>query len=207
MKSAMPYCGVPATPLRAICRKVFVEQPLESCDAWQAAILTLWREAAFREERYVALGLAGSRLYRQYRTLDMLPVWEELIVTGAWWDLVDGLASHELGDLVRAHPAEMKPLMLRWARDEDLWKRRAAILCQIGSKAQTDLELLYGCIEPNLTDTEFFIRKAIGWALRSYAWTDPEEVRRYVAQRDGRLSGLSKREALKNLEAAPPRPG
>jgi len=103
----------------------------------------------------------------------------------------------------------MAPLMRRWARSgESLWKRRAAILCQLRFKGDTDLALLYDCIEPNLADREFFMRKAIGWALRQYAWTDPAEVRRYVARHRDGLSPLSVREALKNIGEAPssPRP-
>jgi 3-methyladenine DNA glycosylase AlkD len=80
-----------------------------------------------------------------------------------------------------------------------MWKRRAAIICQLRRKRDTDLALLYDCIEPNLADGEFFIRKAIGWALRQYAWTDPREVKRYVRAHRGRLSPLSVREALKNV--------
>ena len=92
--------------------------------------------------------------------------------------------------------------MLGWSRDENMWKRRSAILCQIKAKAATDLDLLYACIEPSLDSTEFFLRKAIGWALREYGWTDPAEVRRYVAANEARLSGLSRREALKNIGKA-----
>ena len=80
-----------------------------------------------------------------------------------------------------------------------MWKRRTAILCQLGSKAHTDLELLYACIEPSLGSQEFFLRKAIGWALRQYAWTDAAEVKRYVRRQRDRLSPLSVREALKNI--------
>jgi 3-methyladenine DNA glycosylase AlkD len=91
--------------------------------------------------------------------------------------------------------------MLAWSTDENLWKRRVAIICQIAFKKDTDLELLYANIEPNLEDRDFFIRKAIGWALRAYAWTDPEEVARYVRAHETRLSPLSRREALKNIPA------
>jgi 3-methyladenine DNA glycosylase AlkD len=69
-----------------------------------------------------------------------------------------------------------------------MWKRRAAILCQLRRKRETDLALLYDCIEPNLADQEFFMRKAIGWALRQYARTDPAEVKRYVKANRNRLS-------------------
>jgi len=92
-----------------------------------------------------------------------------------------------------------RPKMLAWSRSKDVWKRRSAILCQIQLKKETDLDLLYSCIEPSLDSPEFLLRKAIGWALRQYAWTDPKKVCRYVDQHAGVLSNLSKREALKNI--------
>jgi 3-methyladenine DNA glycosylase AlkD len=124
---------------------------------------------------------------------------EEMIVTGAWWDFADTLAGHNLGDILRANPRKMKPLMRRWARAADMWKRRSAILCQLGFKRETDLRLLYDCIDPNLSHKDFFIRKAIGWALRQYAWTDSREVRRYVKANKARMNPLSVREGLKNV--------
>jgi 3-methyladenine DNA glycosylase AlkD len=199
MKSAMPYRGVSAPVLRRLCRETFTAHPLESFDQWQRVVFELWREAAFREERYVAVLLTESRLYREFVTFDAVPMFEELIVTGAWWDIVDTVASHSLGAILRADPRRMKPLMRRWSKDKDMWKRRSAILCQLGCKRDTDLKLLYDCVEPNLTHKDFFIRKAIGWALRQYAWTDPKEVRRYVKANKDRLSGLSVREAMKNI--------
>lgn len=199
MKSAMPYYGVMTTPLRQVFSDVFPRHPLGDFAAWRDTALALWRGARFREERYAALSLLGRPEYARFRTLQALPVYEEMIVSGAWWDYVDGLAADRLGELLERYPASVKPRMLRWARDEHLWKRRAAILCQLRFKERTDLELLYACIEPNLPDREFFIRKAIGWALRQYAWTDPAEVRRQVARLGDRLSGLSRREALKNI--------
>ncbi len=96
----------------------------------------------------------------------------------------------------------MRRAMLAWSRSENLWKRRSAILCQIPLKKETDLRLLYACLEPSLSSKEFFLRKAIGWALRQYAWTDPDEVARWVEENRVRLSGLSIREALKNLRPA-----
>jgi 3-methyladenine DNA glycosylase AlkD len=185
--------------MRKACREVFARHPLEGFAAWRDAVLALYRGAKRREERYAAIELTGLAAYADHQTMRSLPLYQELIVTGAWWDLVDGIAGHRLGNLLRRHPAPMKQKMLRWSRDGNLWKRRSAILCQLTFKRDTDLDLLYRCIEPSLGSNEFFLRKAIGWALRQYAWTDPDEVVRYVRAHEDRLSGLSKREALKNV--------
>jgi 3-methyladenine DNA glycosylase AlkD len=201
-KSSMPFRGVSAPAQRALYRGIFAAHPLTTAAAWQATVLALWREAGYREERYAAIELTGARPYRAFQTLETVPMYEELIVTGAWWDYVDAIAIHRVGPLVERYPAPMKRLMRRWSRDGDMWRRRTSIICQVAFKAKTDLELLYACIQPNLADREFFIRKAIGWALRSYAWTDPAEITRYVRAHEQALSPLSRREALKNIGRA-----
>lgn len=199
MKSAMPFHGVGAVPLRRVCKAVFARIELPTAEAWRAFVLGVWRGAKFREERWAAVELTGDRRARLFQTLDALPMYEEMVVTGAWWDTVDSLASHRIGGLLRAYPREMRRVLLAWSRCPDIWKRRAAILSQLTFKQDTDLELLYACIEPSMGSREFFLRKGIGWALRQYAWTDPREVLGYVRANRARLSPLSKREALKNV--------
>ena len=198
MKSAMPYYGIRLPGVRAISREVFNGADLD-CDSWRELVLELWRGARYREERYAAVYLLQRNLSgKGCLTPADMPMLEELVVTGAWWDHVDELAM-VIGALLRKHPKKMRPLMRRWSTDPNLWKRRVSIICQLQFKGETDLELLYANIEPNLGDRDFFIRKAIGWALRQHAWTDPAEVARYVRAHHSKLSGLSKREALKNL--------
>jgi len=199
MKSNMPYLGVPTPEANRVFNSVFA--PLEFADSksWRRAILSLWRHARFREERYGAIALARQRRFAAYQTIDALPMYEEMIVTGAWWDFVDTIAAHGIGSLLRTDRPRMRRAMLQWSRSPDIWKRRTSILCQLTFKKDTDLKLLYACIEPSMDSTEFFLRKAIGWALRQYAWTNPDEVRRYVQENVTRLSPLSRREALKNI--------
>ena len=203
MKSEMPFYGVAAPVQRRIWREVFAARPIESCVELHRAALDLWRHARYREERYAAIALTDLKRFADCQTFAAIPVYEEMIVTGAWWDYVDWIASHHLGAVLRRDPRRMKPLMRRWAHATDsLWKRRAAILCQLKFKDGTDLDLLYDSIEPNVADRDVFIRKAIGWALRQHAWTDAREVRRYVAANRERLSPLSVREATKNIGGA-----
>ena len=122
-----------------------------------------------------------------------------MITSGAWWDYVDEIASNRIGPLLEAFPKPMKKSMRAWSTSEDMWKRRVSILCQLDFGAKTDVELLYACITPSIASKEFFLRKAIGWALRQYARTDPAAVKRFVRAHDKQLSGLSKREALKHV--------
>ena len=121
-----------------------------------------------------------------------------MIVTGAWWDYVDSIASHRLRELLEKYPAELSREMRAWSRDRDMWKRRPSKICQLSRKSDTDLTLLFDCIDPNFSDPDFLIRKDIGWALRSLAWTDLETVENYISRNRDRISPLSRREALKN---------
>jgi 3-methyladenine DNA glycosylase AlkD len=199
MKSAMPYRGVQTPLRRRICKDAFRAHPITSKRLWQRSVLDLWRNAEFREERYAALELLGAKQYAAYRTLDTLQLMEEFVVTGAWWDYVDNIASRRLRELLETHPGQMSEKMRAWSRDGDKWKRRAAIICQVNRKQETDVQLLFDCIEPNLDESDFFIRKGIGWALRSLAWTDLDTVESFIERNCGRLSPLSRREALKNV--------
>lgn len=199
MKSAMPYYGLSLPQVRAVCGDVFDGLDFASCAGWQEAVLGIWRGARRREERYAALSLLQLKRYRECRTPALMPVLEELVVTGAWWDVVDWTVQ-VVGEVLREYPSQVRPVMRRWSTDENMWKRRVSIICQLSFKRDTDLELLYANIEPNLGDREFFIRKAIGWALRQYAWTDPDEVLRYVRLHETQLSTLSRKEAIKNIK-------
>jgi 3-methyladenine DNA glycosylase AlkD len=197
MKSDMPYLGVRVPIVRQIVAAQLRRHPPESSKSLGESASQLWRAAKHREERYAATALTRNKLTRS--DMSLLPLYQEMIVSGAWWDHVDEV-SHRIGDLLLAHPGAMRPVVLAWSVDDDLWLRRAAIICQLGHRTSTDLVLLTEVITPNMSDKEFFIRKAIGWALRDYAWTDPGWVSEFVTSRRDVLSPLSIREATKNIK-------
>jgi 3-methyladenine DNA glycosylase AlkD len=196
MKSAIPFLGVRVPEVRRLTLSAAAAHPFDSLEELQATVLELWRGATVREERYAAIDLTGLRLAS--RDLQMLPLYEEIIRTGAWWDFVDGVAPR-IGVLLKAHRPAITAVLRGWGRDGDLWIRRASITAQLKAKADTDRDLLREVIEANLADREFFIRKAIGWALREFGKTDPEWVKAFVAEHGEGLSPLSSREALRNL--------
>jgi 3-methyladenine DNA glycosylase AlkD len=195
MKSAMPFRGVPVPSVRSIVKAAVRAHPSLALEELETAVRTLWDEAQFREERYAASALLATTVGSG--RLELVPLYEHLTTTGAWWDHVDDLA-HRIADLHDAHPAETAAIVRHWSTAADLWLRRLAILSQLGRKDRVDPALLAEVIEPSIADREFFIRKAIGWALRDYARVQPEWVRAFVADHDD-LSGLSQREALKHL--------
>ena len=199
MKSEMPYLGVASTALRAVTKSLFSGLHYANSETWQANVTDIWRNAQFREEYYAAYELTGIKSARPFQRMGALPMYRDMIVTGAWWDIIDNIAPNRLWEILQAERAPMSKTMREWGKDDNMWIRRSAILCQLKAKGAMDLDLLYACIEPSMGSKEFFLRKAIGWVLRQYARTNPDEVRRYVAANDGRLSALSKREALKHI--------
>jgi 3-methyladenine DNA glycosylase AlkD len=197
MKSKQPYYGVRMPEVRRISKAIFTANLIDDRPSFEATVRALYDEATHREERYAALGLVAHRFYRRFATPASLPLYEHLIRTGAWWDLVDETA-HRVGDVLRAYRGEVTPVIDSWATSDSLWVRRAAIICQVGHKTDTDLGLLTRAIEPNIADRDFFIRKAIGWALREVGYVEPDWVRQFVATHDD-LAPLSKREALRRI--------
>ncbi|MCW2800914.1 MAG: alkylation repair protein [Aeromicrobium sp.] len=196
MKSTMPYLGVRMPDVRRLTKAAAKAHPPGDLNELEHAVRTLWDDAAFREERYAASGLTALRLAAG--RLELLPLHEHMAVTGAWWDHVDEIA-HRIADLHDDHSAETAAAVRRWSRSDDRWLRRLSIISQLGRGDRVDTLLLTEVIEPSMADTEFFIRKAIGWALREHARVDPTWVRDFVAAREDDLSGLSKREALKHV--------
>ena len=196
MKSTMPYLGVRVPEVRQVTRGLCAERPFTMLDGLRDTVVALWHGAVFREERYAATALCDVPSARALRSPALLGLYRELIVSGEWWDHVDEL-SHRVGELVAGWPAQIRPVVHGWIHDDDHWLRRTAIICQLGAKGATDLDLLTESIEANAAEADFFLRKAIGWALRDYARTDADWVRAFVATHD--LSPLSRREALKHL--------
>nr|WP_256855708.1 DNA alkylation repair protein [Ornithinimicrobium cryptoxanthini] len=203
MKSQLPFRGLTTPLLRLTLRPILSDSAYIFDDraVWEATIRMLWDQAAYREERYAALALAGHRRSRPFRDVEALSLYADLVQSGAWWDLVDDLATHHVAAVLQNDPARATPIVRPWATDQDMWLRRTAILSQLPAKSATDTALLEHALTANLPGSrfgaEFFIRKAIGWALREHAKTDPSWVLEFVDAHE--LSPLSRREALKHL--------
>lgn len=200
MKSTMPFRGVQKPARVTALRSVFCQHTLPDRDTWDVTVRTVWDDAGFREERYAAIDLARHSPYARWASdVQTMDLYEHLIVSGAWWDYVDDIAIRLVGPTLRAHRAAVTPIVLDWAHDADRWRRRAAVICQIGARDDTDTALLTACIRDNADDPDFFLRKGIGWALREHAKTNPDWVRSFVATHRDVLSPLSIREATRHL--------
>jgi 3-methyladenine DNA glycosylase AlkD len=190
MKDRFPFLGVPSPVRRVAQREAIGDWRTPAADELAAFARACWARDE-REFQYAAC----DTLIRHVKRLgpDALDLCEMLITTKPWWDTTDALASRVVGPL--AH----RPVLERWLTSGNLWLERTAIIHQLGAKDRTDEAFLFRACLTHAGSTEFFHRKAIGWALRQYARTDPDAVRRFVAEHENELSGLSKREALKHL--------
>lgn len=191
LKGIQPFLGV-KRPARKPAEQLLKRSKLDAATLVSVAE-ELW-DLPFREGRYCALTLLRRR---DLVGLQHLPLYERLVREGAWWDLVDELASHLVGPVLLA--VGRLDVLDGWIDDEDLWIRRTALIAQLRSKERTDWDRLQRYCLARADETDFFIRKAIGWSLRQYARTAPERVRTFLDAHGDALSGLSYREAARAL--------
>jgi 3-methyladenine DNA glycosylase AlkD len=192
MRGQFPFLGISSPSRRQLQREALEGLPQPDEAELREIAVRLWALSE-REFQYAAIDLLARAAKRL--TPASLDLCETLITTKSWWDTVDALAGGVAGIIVLHHP-EVVARMDVWIEDDNLWLRRSAILHQLKWKDRTDTGRLFGYCLSQAGEKDFFIRKAIGWALRQYSWTDADAVRAFVAEHDGELSGLSKREAL-----------
>jgi len=194
MKNKFPFLGI-KTPLRKELLKQFdKENGLPSIEELDEIARQLW-QLPEREFQYVAVGLL--RHFSKKVEMDFLSLYEFLITEKSWWDSVDGIAVWLVGDFFKHHPMSIQSATDRWMKSENIWLQRTVLLFQLHYKQSTDTRLLEQHILSVAGSTEFFIQKAIGWALREYSKTDAQFVIHFVEHHS--LASLSKREALKWL--------
>ncbi|RPK38161.1 DNA alkylation repair enzyme [Streptomyces sp. ADI93-02] len=195
MKGVAPFLGIPTPQRRLISRGVLAGTGRPDEGDCTAIALRCW-ELPEREYQYFAADYLRRHVARC--SSGFVPVLRHLVGTVPWWDTVDLLAAHVAGPLVNADPG-LGVVMDRWIEDDSVWTARTALLHQLRYKERTDAERLFRYCLLRADHPDFFLRKAIGWALREYAKTDPEAVRGFVDGARDRLSPLSVREALKNI--------
>ncbi len=196
MRNLFPFYGI-SKPKRAMIMKPILKQlvAVSTPENYEAITRELWNKPQ-REFQYVSIEYLEKveKLWRRQSTLELF---ENMIVTKSWWDSVDTIASHCVGKYFRTWPQDVETIIQRWNTHENMWLNRTAIIFQLSYKSHTDTALLAHVIDTHSRSKEFFIQKAIGWALRQYAYTDADYVRTFVETHT--LAPLSKREALKNM--------
>ena len=191
MRDQFAFLGIP-TPLRKSLTKEAFRGLRGSTAADWDFIDSCW-DCEYRELQYVAVGYLSG--VQDVLIPDDVVVLQRLAQTRSWWDTIDGL-DRIVGGIAWNYP-EVNETLLAWSTDADFWLRRIAIDHQLGRKTQTNTALLERIIVNNLGQKEFFINKAIGWALREYSKTDPDWVRDFIERYRERLAPLSIREGGK----------
>src|SRR2546430_4966746 len=180
MRDQFPFLGIPTPARRALSREVRSGEPKPTGDDLRTGALACW---ALPEREYQYFACDWLRRYAAVCTPGFLDTARTLITTKSWWDTVDVLADHVVGDIVAAYPAAVST-MDSWLHEDDLWLVRTAILHQLSYKERTDTDRLFRYCLARAGHKDFFIRKAIGWALRQDAWTQPDPVRPVAAAHD-----------------------
>lgn len=195
MKNRFPFLGITSPDRRRLAQEAFGGLPRPTEEDLREFCRACWRRPE-REYQYAAI----DQLRRATKRLSegFLTELRWMIVTKPWWDSCDPLSGTVVGGIVRRFP-EAASTMEAWIFDETLWLRRAALLHQLKWKEDCDQERLFRFCRLTMQEKDFFIRKAIGWALRQHARVAPEEVSRFLTENRDRLSGLSFREAAKHL--------
>ncbi|MFB9277797.1 DNA alkylation repair protein [Cohnella cellulosilytica] len=194
MRNKFPFLGLKTPERTRLIKAFWAKHGVPAGDELLDVVKRLW-ELPEREFQNAALAFLDKRGKRAGK--EDIDVVEHLIVTKPWWDTVDYLASNATGDLLAKYPELIPAYADRWIASDDLWLRRTALLYQLRYKERTDVGRLFAYIERCKDEREFFIRKAIGWALREYSKTDEDAVRRFVERTP--LSPLSAKEALKHV--------
>ncbi|MFA9556427.1 DNA alkylation repair protein [Evansella sp. AB-rgal1] len=196
MKNKFPFLGIKTPQRKELLKKFYDETgilkeeelPLES-------LKEIW-SLPEREFQYAVLSILVKKT--KWIVPEHMSWLEELVITKSWWDTVDTIAPNIVGHLFSREPDLITKYIPFWKNNENFWLRRSAILFQLKYKEKTDVDLLFHIIEVNKYETEFFIRKAIGWALREYSKTDAEIVEKFILS--NQLSTLSAKEGMKHIE-------
>jgi 3-methyladenine DNA glycosylase AlkD len=197
MRHQFPFLGIKLPERVALTKQLWKTYQIEIEAFTFEDIFALWALSE-REFQYIAMDLLNMRK-KKFAKSDIVFI-EQLIVTKSWWDTVDLLAGSIAGAYFVQYPHQISSVIERWISSENIWLKRSAILFQLKYKQKTNPELLFHLIRCCTDSREFFIQKAIGWALREYAKTQPDYVKQFVSET--KLAPLSKREALKLLRSS-----
>jgi 3-methyladenine DNA glycosylase AlkD len=192
MKDIAPFLGVMTPERRNFVKSLLASLPVPTSDEISETVRALWKidEREFQYSANDILGKYNMQLDKKF----LAEHCEYFISTKSWWDTVDGLGSAVVSPLTMKYPAES--LMRKWNKSEDIWLVRASIQHQRGRKYETDVDLLFGLCAPHVAKKEFFIAKAIGWALRDLSRIDNREVIRFLNEHPD-LNSVAVREAKK----------
>lgn len=189
------FFGLDTTKRRLLSKEFIIQNGIPEQNDLKKLVHLLWKKEQ-RELQYFGMELLEKKNKETGKT--GINLYEYLIVHKSWWDTVDFIAPKLVAGLFLRYPEMIKKVIPGWVSSGNIWLNRSALLFQLKYKEKTDSKLLFKTIQSFNKEKEFFIRKAIGWSLREYSKTNPDEVMNFVNSTP--LSGLSKREALKHIQ-------
>ncbi|MCA1065551.1 DNA alkylation repair protein [Rossellomorea sp. AcN35-11] len=192
MRNQFRFFGIKTPERTALLREFLKGQGKPTIEELPDIIRSLWSEPQ-RECQYIALSLLDKQA--RFLTKEHLPLMEKLITVKSWWDTIDHIASNHVGKIYQTE--EDDTYLEKWIRSDHMWLNRTAILYQLKYKEKTDQERMFKYMAIHQGSKEFFIQKAIGWALREYSKTNPEAVKKFIESEN--LAPLSKREGMKHI--------
>jgi 3-methyladenine DNA glycosylase AlkD len=195
MKDLFSFYGIKTTERRAIFHDLLKSYKQEISENYREIALTLFKKE-YRELHYCGIEILIKNLKKNYRKDDIKLI-ETFLITNSWWDSVDTISKYLLGQYLIEFPNETEKVIERFSNSDNIWLNRSAILFQLGYKKKTNYELLFSECVKHSQSKEFFIQKAIGWALREYGSVNPGLVLNFVNNTD--LKPLSRKEAIRKL--------
>jgi 3-methyladenine DNA glycosylase AlkD len=196
MKDQFEFLGLSRPERNKIQKELLPQFPINEAKTLEAVVRKLWK-LKFREYHYLALDiLVSKKKLIPELNFDFLNF---LVENNQWWDSIDMISAKVVGPYYLFHKKQYKTDLKVWCDSENFWKRRVCIIFQLTYKDKTDVDFLSKRIRENSSSKEFFIQKAIGWALREYSKTDPKWVIGFVKKNE--LKPLSRREALRLINS------
>lgn len=195
MKNKFEFLGISSVPRKEIYREFFRVNGKPEPGETEPLVRELWAQP---EREYQYFGMTLMQKMEKKFGMEILSLQEFMIITGSWWDTVDFIAANLVGPLLLRNKEKIHPVIEKWMESGNIWLERTALLFQLKFKKETDKELLFSLCKKLSGREEFFIRKAIGWALREYSKIERESVSGFV--RVTPLSSLSEKEALRIIK-------
>ncbi|CAM4251892.1 DNA alkylation repair protein [Flavobacterium terrigena] len=195
LKNNFPFYGIPTQARREILKNCAAEYQEDIKDNFRTICWELY-QFPHREMHHAAIDIFLKEIKKKFQINDIHLI-EKLIITNSWWDSVDTLAKYAVGGYLTKFPEKKYAIIDQFSNSDNMWLNRTAIIFQLGYKQKTDFNLLISECEKHKHSNEFFIQKAIGWALREYGSVNPSGVLEYVNQAN--LKPLSKKEAIRKI--------
>lgn len=195
MRNLFPFYGIKTKKRRVLLKEVETNFKKEIQKNIRSTVLELYKLQQ-REFHHCAIELYEKYLRKKYQNEDIKTI-EQLLSTNSWWDTVDFISKQILGNYLQQHPNKIITVISKFSESENLWLNRSTIIFQLGYKHNTNEELLFKQCEFFKESDEFFIQKAIGWALREYGKVNPQSVLNFV--NSTKLKPLSRKEATRNI--------